>query len=394
MVTPQDTSEAAESAPCSGGQAPPSISKTSIAWPILFSLAVLAALGYFTYDAEAYRQMAQAVNGWMVGLVVLSLVIRIGFGAWRMSFISHGRLTLWHGLRVQLAWDFFSNVTPSAIGGGPFAAYFMAKDRGITVGEATSILLFAMLLDQFFVIASIIAVIIAAFYMAVVPPDFGALGGAAMWFFFGGLMVYTVFFAYVTLVKPELIERIAKWFVRFKWLRRYEGRVQREVDQLKANARVLRRESVGFYLKGALLTAASWIARPALVVLIILSVFPLADAVLAFMRTLAMLFASMIMPTPGGAGGVEALYYGFLNDLMPTALVAPTLFVWRVLGYYLFIGLGVFVTTRQVQRAISRRRSAPASTPPTSGDGATIDAAVVDAEPLARPKPAPDDQPR
>ncbi|GAB5518803.1 MAG: lysylphosphatidylglycerol synthase transmembrane domain-containing protein [Rhodothermales bacterium] len=350
----------------------------------MFSLAVLAVLGYFTYDAEAYRQMAQAVNGWMVGLIVLSLVIRIGFGAWRMSFISHGRLTLWHGLRVQLAWDFFSNVTPSAIGGGPFAAYFMAKDRGIPVGEATSILLFAMLLDQFFVIGSILAVVIAAFYMTVVPPGFGALGGAAMWLFFGGLMIYTVFFAYVTLVKPELIERIAQWVVRFKWLRRFEGRVQQEVEQLKKNAHVLRGESVGFYLKGALLTAASWIARPALVVLIILSVYPFADTILLFMRTLAMLFASMIMPTPGGAGGVEALYFGFLNDLMPTALVAPTLFVWRVLGYYLFIGLGVFVTTRQVQHAMRRRRA----TPPVAGDGA-----VVDATPLPTRTPTPDDQP-
>jgi len=72
---------------------------------------------------------------------------------------------------------------------------------------------------------------------------------------------------------------------------------------------------------------------------------------------MAMLFCSVIMPTPGGSGGIEGLYVLFLGPLMPKAIVAPTLFTWRVLGYYLFVALGVFVTTHQVQKSIQRKKT-------------------------------------
>ena len=59
-----------------------------------------------------------------------------------------------------------------------------------------------------------------------------------------------------------------------------------------------------------------------------------------------MTVSSFIIPTPGGAGGIEGLYVLFLGPMMPTALVAPTLFMWRFFGYYIFVAMGAFLFYR------------------------------------------------
>jgi uncharacterized protein (TIRG00374 family) len=127
---------------------------------------------------------------------------------------------------------------------------------------------------------------------------------------------------------------------------------------MQQGAQMLRSQRPGFYVKGAILTLVPWISRYALSLFIIWSVYPGVDKLLVFLRSIALNLGSLAMPTPGGAGGVEGLYLLFLGPpLIPEALVAPTLLVWRLLSYYLFIILGLFVTLHYVQQALARRKA-------------------------------------
>jgi len=87
-----------------------------------------------------------------------------------------------------------------------------------------------------------------------------------------------------------------------------------------------------------------------------------ADAVLLVLRSAATLLVALVLPTPGGSGGLEGLYALFIGPLMPQALMAPTLLLWRLLDYYLFIALGAYLF-------LDLMRTAP---PPAVPDGRAV----------------------
>lgn len=330
----------------------------SMVWPVLLSLAVLVVIGYYTYDPAVFMQLLRQLNGWLLAAALATVGTRIFFGGWRLHHLSKGQLSLKDGLRSQMAWDFFAYVTPSTIGGGPFVAFFIAKDRNLPLGETTSVILFSMLMDQISLGLTIPLLMASSFYLDVFPQTLGTVGYWLLTAFFVGYMVWILVFAYSTLYRPHLLAKMVGKLFGLKWLRRFRKRAITVMGDMQQGAQMLRSQRPGFYVKGAILTLVPWISRYALSLFIIWSVYPGVDKLLVFLRSIAMNLGSLAMPTPGGAGGVEGLYLLFLGPpLIPEALVAPTLLVWRLLSYYLFIILGLFVTLHYVQQALARRKA-------------------------------------
>lgn len=330
------------------------LSLRKIVWPIVLSLLMLIVIGIFTFRPSEFRQIVGSINVAILGVAVLALVVRVFLGGWRLNLISRGRLGLAGGIRGQLAWDFFSNVTPSAIGGAPFAAVYVARDKQIDMGESTACLLFSMLLDQLWFALTIPVVLAASFWYAVIPESLGDVGVAGFTIYFVGMLVWVTLFGYATLYRPDIMQRLASRIFRIKWLRRFHDRVNSEMRQLRHRARILRSQPFEFYVKGILLTIGAWCVRYLFLLFIVWSFFADFDKVLLLLRTAAMTLGSLVLPTPGGAGGIEGLYALFIGPLIPAAVLAPTLLAWRFLGYYLFVGLGVFLSTHHVQK--TRRR--------------------------------------
>lgn len=332
------------------------ISPRRIIWPILLSLIVLGVIGAFTFQPGEFQTIISELNPWMLGLALLTVVFRVYLGGWRLDYISKGKLGKAGGVRAQLAWDFFSNVTPSAIGGAPFAAVYIARDKRMNLGSATGLMLFTMLLDQLWFALTIPVVLVAALAVEVIPSSLGTVGAAGFTLYFVGMLAWVVLFGYATMFRPDLLQRLTRLVLSIKWLRRYKDRVDREMIQLQERARMLRTQRAGFYINGMLLTIGTWAARYLLLLFIVWSFLPDFDKILLLLRTAAMTLGSLVMPTPGGAGGIEGLYALFVGPLLPAALLMPTLLIWRFLGYYLFVGLGIFLSTHHVQKTIRRNR--------------------------------------
>ena len=333
------------------------VSLRGLLWPVLLSLAVLAVILYVTYEPGAFAEMAHTLNPGLLALAFGGVGVQILLGGGRLRYISGGKLDLLHGVRGALSWDFMSAVTPSAVGGAPLAAYFVAKDNRIPVGEATAIMLFSMLMDQIWFTVSIPLIFLASFYTDVFPPAIGAIGAGTLTAFFVGLMLWAGFFAYATLIRPQILETVATKIVRIKWLRRFEGRVKRELVQLRRQAATLRQQPPRFFVFGFLWSAGIWLMRYVVLLLIVLSVFPALDAFTFVVRTGAMMLTAMAVPTPGGSGGIEGLYVLFLAPLMPSAIVGPTVLVWRLMSYHFILAAGLALTAHAVNRRMRRRNA-------------------------------------
>ena len=332
-----------------------------------------------TFDLNSFRQVVGRLNPLLIAATLGMLVTRVYFGGLRLSHISNRRLSPAAGIRGQLAWDFFSNVTPSAVGGGPFAAVFIARDRNIRVGEATALMLFSMLLDQLWFAFSIPIVVTASFFWEVIPKSFGTIGTSAFIIYYFGLLLWITAFGYATLFRPVHLQKILDRVFRLKWLRRFQKRVDQEMDQLRLRARILRTQSARFYIKGILLTFGTWISRYLFLMFVVWSIYSDVDKFLLLIRTAAMQLGALILPTPGGSGGIEGLYALFIGPLMPAAALAPSLLIWRSLGYYLFIVIGIFLTTHHVQKSIHRRRHLEAFN--TDGDAVAGDGCMMGKQP-------------
>ena len=335
----------------------PRVSLTPVVWSVLLGVGVLALIGYVTFDPVAFVAAVRGASVWGLVAALATVVVRVWFGGLRLRHFSGGQIGAADSVRDQIVWDFFAYVTPSTVGGGPFLAVFMAREGQLPAGEATSVVLFAMLVDQITFALTIPILLALAPVLDVFPQALGTAGSWALGLFFAGYMVWVLLLGYGTLVRPDRLARGVRWLFSLRWLSRFAGRAEAATAGMEERARSLRSQSVGFYLKGFGLSAVPWICRYLLAVFVIGSVFPAADGLLVFLRSAALQLGATAVITPGGSGGVEGLYVLFLGPTMPAALVAPTLLVWRVLSFYAFLAAGAVIVARSL-RAGTRRLTA------------------------------------
>jgi uncharacterized protein (TIRG00374 family) len=324
---------------------------------VLLSVVALGGILVLTYEPGAFRLLAGAFRPGLLALALGVLALQYAFGGLRLRYIAHGAVPFWRGVRAQVAWDFMSAVTPSAIGGAPLASYFVAKENGISVGRATAVMLFSMLLDQVWFALTIPAILVATIYIDGFPPALGEVGAGTFTAYFLGLLAFTGFFAYATVIRPEVLERAAAWLTRRRALRRFEGRVAEEMQRLTEQARVLRGQPLRFYLIGTLYASGVWLCRYLFLLFLAWSVTPGLAVTTFLFRTGALWLSALAVPTPGGSGGMEGLFLLFLAPLLPPGFDGPVLLAWRLLSYHLFIVLGLFVTTHTIHRAVHARRA-------------------------------------
>ena len=310
----------------------------------------------FTTEGEDLVEIARRFRPGLLAVAVLALALQIGFASLRLRLISGRKLNLRQSLRGQITWDFLSAITPSALGGGPFAAYFISRDNNLPYGQVTAYMLFAMLMDQIWFAILIVSLFGLATVLPVFPTALGAASIGTVALYLVGLLAWTSFFAYATLVRPELIEWVAGKVVRIKFLRRFEDRVQDEARKLRRQASIPRSQPAGFYAKGFAMTALIWLSRYAIALYAAFAVASIARPVLFYLRTAALWLVGLVLPTPGGSGGMEGLYLLFLAPLLPEGAGGPALLGWRLVSYYAVLVIGFAVAGTAVMEVLFGKR--------------------------------------
>ncbi len=315
----------------------------------------MAAVIWYTYTPGVLEKLVpKRLPGLFLALFVSFL--RVWLSAAKIRFLS-GKMLSWAGaFRTILAWDFASAVTPSTIGGAPIATYTMTKE-GIKLGESTAIVLYGVLLDQLWFALAIPILLISGIYYDIVPSDIGLIGETSMIILYIGLLSYATLLAYGVLINPAAIKKVVNFLFKLPFLRRFQDKINAETDNLEEYALQLRSKPFGFLLKAFALSTLSWLCRVALIPIVILSLLP-APEILSILRSLAMNLAFLVVPTPGGSGGIEALFVLFQGPLIQTkAFIGLAVFLWRIISYYLSIALGMFAVTWYINKTVSDHKS-------------------------------------
>jgi len=317
---------------------------------IALSVATMGFLIYFTYTPGVLEHLKmKRLPGLIIALVVSFL--RLWFAAAKVRYLSENKLGWIASFRVMLSWDFTSSVTPSTVGGAPMATYAMTKE-GFTLGQSTAIILYSVLLDQLWFAVGVPILVVTGFFYEVIPDNTGMIGRASMILLYIGLLSYAALMAYGVLKNPDAIKKVVNVVFRLPFLRRWNDTVREEADNLVAYSHELRKKPKSFLFKAFFLSTMSWLCRVALPTIVVLSLLP-ADIILSLLRSLAMNLAFLIMLTPGGSGGVEGLFAIFQGPLIERkAFIGLAVFAWRIISYYITVGLGMMATTWYINRSV------------------------------------------
>ncbi len=326
------------------------ISKKYLIISVSLSVATMAGVIWYTYTPGVLTHLApKRLPGLFIALLVSFL--RIWFSAAKIRFLAENQIGWLAAFRVVLAWDFTSAVSPSTIGGAPMATYAMTKE-GMKLGSATAIVLYGVLLDQIWFATAIPILLIAGIFYEVVPPEIGLVGEASMIILYASLLAYAGLLAYGVLINPTAIKKVVLFVFRLRFLKKYKDKVAVEVENLEEYAHQLRKKPPSFLIKAFILSTLSWLCRIALATIVILSLLP-APEVLSILRSLAMNLAFLVVPTPGGSGGVEGLFVLFQGPLISRpSFIGLAVFLWRIISYYISIAFGMMATTWYINRSV------------------------------------------
>jgi glycosyltransferase 2 family protein len=313
----------------------------------------MAIVIYLTYTPDTLHYLApKRLPGIFIAIGVMFL--KVYFFAAKIRILADKAINWWASIRIALTWDFASAITPSTIGGAPVATFAMIRE-GLPLGRSSAIILYSVMLDQFWYALAVPILLISGIWYQVLPEEIGLVGNATMFMIYAGLLIYGAVLAYGLLINPAMMKKIIKAVFKLPILRKFSDKVNAEADNLESYSHELRKKPLSFVMKAFFFSTMSWLCRVALPVIVVLSLLP-AHEIMLVLRSLSMNLAFLIIPTPGGSGGVEGLFAIFLGPLIDrTAFIGLAVFVWRVITYYFSIGIGIMAMMWYVNHSVSEK---------------------------------------
>lgn len=329
------------------------ISIKYLAISIALSVIGMGIVIYLTYTPGVLEHLKpKRLPG--LAIAILVTLLKVYFTAAKIRYLADKVIGKMAAVRIALTWDFASAVTPSTIGGAPVATFAMTRE-GIQLGQSSAIMLYSVLLDQFWYALAVPILLVTGIYFQVLPEEIGLVGNVTMILIYTGLLLYGAILAYGLLINPSAIKKVVRVVFRLPFLKKHAEKMNTEAENLESYSRLLRKKPYTFVLKAFYLSTMTWLCKIALPVIVVLSLLP-ADEVLLTLRSLAMNLAFLVIPTPGGSGGVEGLFAIFLGPLIDRkAFIGLAVFAWRIITYYSSIGLGIFAMIWYVNDSVNQK---------------------------------------
>ncbi|HET6231454.1 MAG TPA: lysylphosphatidylglycerol synthase transmembrane domain-containing protein [Longimicrobiaceae bacterium] len=303
------------------------------------------ALSWFATDHQVLATLHHLPKRYLLAAVAL------GLAPWVTNAL---RIRIWAGFigrpmsmrdafRITIGSELASSVLPTSTG-SEVLRWGMMVQKGITTGQAASIMTLGYVEDAvFFLVAIPTAVVVArAWELPVLRDVAGRIRGNA-------LVVAVALIAALLILR--LLLRLA---LRGRFGLRLRSSSRRRVAKLRRRMRKTGRDFRGVFLmvreRGKLrfaltlgITAVQWSCRYSVVTALAYFLGAPVDPVLFFLLQWVIFTVMLFVPTPGAAGGAEAAFLLVYSALLPARILGIATAGWRFLTFYLQLSLGSLV---------------------------------------------------
>ena len=301
-----------------------------------------------------------------IGFAVLMMVLRdVGYIV-RLRILSSNELSWLKCLRIILLWEFGSAITPSAVGGTAIATLFIWKE-GLSLGKSTSIVVATSFLDELY-FSLMFPLIFIVFSRAELFHVVGSSAIANQFLIFaligyGVKLFWTILMGYSIFINPKFIASIITGIFKLKFLKKWKALANKMTINFEISNRELKTKNFKFWLKAFFTSFISWTSRYWVLNFLLIALYyslkydmyvqflSMHDHFLIFAKQLVMWIMMLIMPTPGGSGFVETIFNSYMVEFVPvTGFVVIMALVWRMLTYYPYLFIGVFLAPAWVNK--------------------------------------------
>ncbi len=312
------------------------------------SLTIIIVVTLFTVDASTWTAL-QEINIYYLVLITAVTIMAWLLNGLKLKVLSSGvgfKLKLFKAVELGLIDRFFSNITPSGIGGQPIKTAAMMK-FDISSGKASAVVVVELLLRLLFFVFSLPFVIykISDLFFDYVSPIYLNIGVAV-------LITTLIIVIYLMLYKVEYLLKLSFSLLNLKLFKKIIGK--KKVYSWK---RILAEEirifnsTIWTYLKSGLieifsaflLTIMLWMLRFTVLYFIIRGFNLEVDLSFIILIQLLIYTAVLFIPIPGGSG-IEVLLAAILSRFFPLSLVGIITALWRFFTYYSYIFVGSFIS--------------------------------------------------
>ena len=293
----------------------------------------------------------------------------------RLRILAEKGLSWKKCFNIIMLWEFASTILPSAVGGTTVAAFFIYKE-GINLGKSTAIVMATALLDEMYFL-----IMFPLVYIIVGNIALFAVGGNAFtdsdslfdnkYFYFaiigyGIKFLFTLLVAYALFVNPKPIKNLLVFIFRLPIIRSWKNKAENTGNDLITSSLELKKKKFRFWLKAFIATFISWTARYWVVNFLLLAllfglphinpdaIYSIGEHVLIFARQLVISIMLLVMPSPGGSGFAEAVFSDYLGQFIPVGFVAIMALMWRLVSYYPYLFMGVFVLPKWIKKVYNK----------------------------------------
>jgi uncharacterized protein (TIRG00374 family) len=296
---------------------------------------------WLTTDRSTLVALREFPRGYLLLAVALGLLPWLT-NALRLliwtHFLGH-KLAFREAFRITLAVDLGSAISPTAVGGG-FLKWGLLVQRGVKPGVAASITTLPTLEDAlFFLLALPTAVLLSRSWNL---PVFRMIGEEfrrntlLVLLVGGGIALGTWLLVRVVLGGGlgQRIRRRALWRVG-----RSRRRLRRTWHDAREVFRLIADHGRKRFAISMGLTAIQWISRYSVISALAAFLGASVDPVLFWVFQWVVFTLMAFIPTPGAAGGAEAVFYFIYSAFLPDRVIGLATAGWRFLTFYLQLGL-------------------------------------------------------
>lgn len=297
---------------------------------------------------------------WMFVALLMMATRDVGY-MYRIRVLTQKKISWRNSFDVIMLWEFVSAVTPSVVGGSG-AALFILNKEGISAGKSTAIVMITAFLDELFYVLTVPLVLLFIGTSQLFPIEmqkeiFGiTLSTKALFVVgYGFMFLLLSIITYGILINPKGFKAIILKLFKIKFLKKWRYSAIQVGNDIIETSKQMKKEPPLFWIKAFGATFFSWTARFWVVNFLILAFVSVQDHLLIYGRQLVMWVIMLISPTPGGAGIAEFAFNGFLKDFIPFGLAGLLAVLWRLISYYPYLFMGVFVLPNWLKRVYAEK---------------------------------------
>ncbi len=330
---------------------------------LIVSLVISATSLAIIFMLSSTKEAGQIILGLNPLIILYAIVLNLltwFFWALRIKILASALetgITLRKAFRIVMVSHFMASVTPSSMGGEPMRIYMLSQDNmtwgTTTVGDATAITIGERLIDfMFFGITLPILLLLVGLSIDLTGVRYFLIASGILIGLAGLFTFFLVTHPHKFKGKIHKIDGVLKLFMKDKGKRwKTIKKIEKEFGAFsRSTVKIFKRKKLHFVATLGT-TALMWSSGFMIPSVLLMGFGQDPIWLLSYTFQMIIVLVTMIPISPGGSGLAEFSAYFLYGQRVPAEFVGPLIIVWRILTFYMNLGVGLIFTLHYIAKS-------------------------------------------